>query len=122
MNKKTANKVLAHFEAMFTSGNEVLYLINNSCPDEVRRRYQEVLGRVVSEIDLELLEPKAVVRFLGDDLQRVPHAEAQGVRELLAKPGVVGPERERVPELRGGRLVDEFQRFARLIVVILQDP
>jgi hypothetical protein len=57
MDKDTAVKVTKHIEAMIDEANEMLYLVNNSCPQDVRQRFQQVLGTAVAEIDLELLEP-----------------------------------------------------------------
>jgi hypothetical protein len=56
MNRDTAIKVLAHVEAMFEQGNEVLHLINNFGSEEERGRFQEILGTAVANIDLDLLE------------------------------------------------------------------
>ncbi|MEQ1774324.1 MAG: hypothetical protein ABL891_11130 [Burkholderiales bacterium] len=57
MKRDTAAKVLAHVEALFEQGNNVLHLINNFGSEEERRRYQEILGAAVANIDLDLLEP-----------------------------------------------------------------
>jgi hypothetical protein len=57
MDKSTAIKVAEHFDAMIAHANEVLYLVNNNCSREDRDCYQKVLGTVVTELDLELLEP-----------------------------------------------------------------
>jgi hypothetical protein len=57
MDKDTAVRVTRHVEAMIDQANEVLHLVNNSCPQDERGRFQQVLGTAVAEIDLELLEP-----------------------------------------------------------------
>lgn len=73
MEKVTATKIAEHLDAMFEHANEVLYLVNNTCSREERDRYQEVLGTVVTELDLELMEPiyKAFPELRPDDMEEI---------------------------------------------------
>ena len=57
MNKETAVKILRHVNAMLEQGNHVLHVVNNACAEDERKRYHEVLGAAVANIDLDLLEP-----------------------------------------------------------------
>lgn len=57
MDKDTAVRILRHFDAMLEQGNHVLHVVNNACPENERKRYHEILGTAIANIDLDLLEP-----------------------------------------------------------------
>ncbi len=57
MNRDTAVKEIAHVEAMFGQGNDALHLVNKVGSEDESKRFQEVLGTAIANIDLDLLEP-----------------------------------------------------------------
>jgi hypothetical protein len=57
MEKDTAAKILRHVDAMLEQGNHVLHVVNNACSENERKRYHEILGTAVANIDMNLLEP-----------------------------------------------------------------
>ena len=57
MEKDTAVQILRHVDAMLEQGNHVLRVVNNACSEDERKRYHEILGTAVANIDLVLLEP-----------------------------------------------------------------
>ena len=58
MDRATAEKINALVLVMFEHANEVLFVVNNaSAAAEVRKKTQRVLGTVIAELDLEVLEP-----------------------------------------------------------------
>jgi hypothetical protein len=72
MNRDAALAVLKHIEAMLEQGNGVLHVVNDMCSEEERKRFHEVLGTAVANIDLDLLEP--IYKEFPD--LRPPHLEA----------------------------------------------
>ncbi len=46
----------------------------------------------------------------------------QGLHQLVALVGIVGPERERIPNLGRCLRVDQVQRLTRVVFVFLQNP
>ncbi len=57
MNRDTAVKILEHVDAMLRQGNHVLHVVNNGCSEDEHKRFHEILGAAVANIDLDLLEP-----------------------------------------------------------------
>jgi hypothetical protein len=57
MNELDAKKMNEHLDNMIHHANHVLFIANNSSDVEVKARTQRVLGAVVTELDLELMEP-----------------------------------------------------------------
>ena len=57
MDRDTAVSILRHVDAMLEQGNDVLRIVNNACSEDERKRYHQILGAAVANIDLNLLEP-----------------------------------------------------------------
>lgn len=57
MNRDDAVKVNDYVEKIIELSNEVLYIGNNCGDDESKKNIQRVLAVVVTELDLEILEP-----------------------------------------------------------------
>jgi uncharacterized protein with ATP-grasp and redox domains len=57
MKKEEAIKMNEHLSSMIHHANHVLFVANNSGDVELKKKTQEVLGAVVTELDFELLEP-----------------------------------------------------------------
>ena len=76
MDKETVLKIVKHIDAMFEQANETLYLINNHASEGTRKRFQEVLGTAIAEIDIELLEPI---------YRQFPDLRPEGMEELRKK-------------------------------------
>ena len=58
MNRATAEKMHALVSAMFEQANELLFVVNNATDAaDVRKKTQRVLGTLIAELDLEVLEP-----------------------------------------------------------------
>lgn len=57
MNKDDAVKVNDYIEKIIGLANDVLYIGNNCGDGESRKNIQRVLAVVVTELDLEILEP-----------------------------------------------------------------
>ncbi len=57
MDRMNAEKIHALVSAMFEQVNEVLFIVNNTADVDVRKKTQRVLGTVIAELDLEILEP-----------------------------------------------------------------
>jgi hypothetical protein len=57
MKKEDAIKMNEHLSSMIHHANHVLFVANNSRDIDLRKKTQEILGAVVTELDFELLEP-----------------------------------------------------------------
>jgi hypothetical protein len=57
MSESDAGKMNEHLENMIHHANYVLFIANNSGDEETKLRTQKVLGAVVVELDIELMEP-----------------------------------------------------------------
>lgn len=57
MKMKDAVDMNEHLMNMIHHANHVLYIANNSGDADLKSHVQKVLGAVVAELDLELLEP-----------------------------------------------------------------
>ena len=82
MNRETAVKVLGHAEAMLEQGNRILNLINNNSDEDERKRYHDVLGTAVANIDLDLLEPlyKQFPDLRPKDMEEIKGSNPKGGR------------------------------------------
>jgi hypothetical protein len=56
MNRQDAQKMNEHLESMIQHANHVLFIVNNSGDNEIKERVQRVLGKVVAELDFEVME------------------------------------------------------------------
>ena len=57
MDRKDAEQMNMHLERMIYHANHVLFTANNCGQPEVSAHVQRVLGSIVANLDLELLEP-----------------------------------------------------------------
>ena len=57
MDRVEAEKIHVVISAMFEHANEVLFVVNNSKDLDLRKKVQRMLGTMVVDLDLEVLEP-----------------------------------------------------------------
>ena len=57
MDRNSAEKINEHVEKMIDHANNILFVANNSGDDETRKNIQRVLANVVTDLDLDILEP-----------------------------------------------------------------
>lgn len=57
MNRDDAVKINDYVEKIIVLANDVLYIGNNCGDEESRKNIQRILAIVVTELDLEILEP-----------------------------------------------------------------
>lgn len=57
MNRDDATKVNDYVEKIIELANDILYIGNNSGDEESRKNIQRVLAIVITELDLDILEP-----------------------------------------------------------------
>lgn len=57
MKRETAVEINQLVENMISLANDILYIANNSYDAANRGRLQAALGKAVTELDLEILEP-----------------------------------------------------------------
>jgi hypothetical protein len=57
MERPDAEKINLLVKEMFDRINQVLFITNNSGDMGVKRKTQMALGKVIAELDLEILEP-----------------------------------------------------------------
>lgn len=57
MDRESAEKINEYVEEIIDLANEILLLVNNASDDESRTHIQWVLARVVTDLDLDILEP-----------------------------------------------------------------
>jgi hypothetical protein len=57
MERSDAEKISLLVNEMFDRINQVLFIVNNSTDVAPRKNTQMALGKVIAELDLEILEP-----------------------------------------------------------------
>ena len=57
MNRSDAEKVNKLVSEMFDRTNQILLVVNNSYDVELRKNARLAIGKVIAELDLEILEP-----------------------------------------------------------------
>ena len=57
MNREHAKQIHSLVNEMFERANDVLAIVNNFDDVETRKKVQMILGTVIAELDLEILEP-----------------------------------------------------------------
>jgi len=57
MNRSDAEKVNKLVSEMFDRTNQILLVVNNSYDVELRKNARLAIGKVIVELDLEILEP-----------------------------------------------------------------
>jgi len=57
MDRESAERINEYAEEMIDLANDILLVANAASDDESRKSIQRVLARVVTDLDLDLLEP-----------------------------------------------------------------
>ena len=57
MNRESVEKINEYVEKMIGLANDILYVANNSGDDKSRKNIQRVLAGIVTDLDLDILEP-----------------------------------------------------------------